>query len=224
VSSEKAAAFAESCYRLDGSTDKNLDGYFTTTGVLGAVGRFDDPKALVVGITGIGKSAAFRYLAELEKTPEITVALNPDRYTLHLPRADLNYRACQKLFEGGLVMECLRAVTEHHGQLAGKVHARELAAARLAVEQYVEKVKSFAGRVSGFSVLGCGLTVSPGKDKVPVGLTQDDGGAKAVRLLEAICGQGVRIRIVVDDPEQVFSASQQADKVGLVPAVAAGLA
>src|SRR5262249_13655871 len=154
-----------------------------------AVGRFDDPKALVVGITGIGKSAAFRYLAELEKTPEITVALNPDRYTLHLPRADLNYRACQKLFEGDLVMECLRAVTEHHGQLAGKVHARELAAARLAVEQYVEKVKSFAGRVSGVSVLGCGLTVSPGKDKVPVGLTQDDGGAKAVRLLEAICGQ-----------------------------------
>jgi hypothetical protein len=211
VSSGKAAAFAESCYRLDGSTDPNLADYFTVTGVLGAVGRFDDPKALVVGITGIGKSAAFRYLADLDETPEITVALNPDRYTLHLPRADLNYRTCQKLFEGDLVIECLRAVTEHHGKLVGKVRARDLAGARATVDEYVKKVKSAAGRVSGISVLGCGLTVSPGKDKVPVGLTQDDGGAKAVRLLKTICGQGVRIRIVVDDPEQVFSASQQLD-------------
>ena len=72
-------------------------------------------------------------------------------------------------------------------------------------------LKELAGRVGGISVLGCGFTLNNPQSSVLVGLEGDTRLSAARQVLKDICSHGIKVRIVVDDPEQVFSASKELD-------------
>ena len=84
--------FRGACQRLDGGRDQNLTSYFEITEALNELARFDTPQTLAVGMKGVGKSAAFRYLTELDQGADVVVGLTPENYTLHLPNKDLPTR------------------------------------------------------------------------------------------------------------------------------------
>ncbi len=85
-------------------------------------------------------------------------------------------------------------------------------AARKEQKAYLDAVKQFIGRGVGVSALGFGLSLGKAETPVLVGLRSEKDVHSEYDTLSAICLAGVKVRIVVDDPEQVFSASRSLDE------------
>jgi hypothetical protein len=207
------ASFHEACRTLDGETDPRLGSYITATTSLTNLAHPDSSQVIAVGLKGVGKSSAFRYLTDFDLKRDIVVAINPDSFELSLPSRRFNYAACRKQFEQDVVIEALRAIDSNASQLASRCGKALLIQARKHVKSYLEAIKGAAGQVRGLgiSILGCGFTISRGEAPTAIGLIPRQEVADALATLKAICQQGVKVRIVVDDPELVFSASQDLD-------------
>jgi hypothetical protein len=206
-------AFHDSCKKLESGTDQQLKDYYVKTSSITEIADFGSPRALTVGLKGVGKTAAYRYFTEFETTPAIIVGLNAEKYSLHLPNKDLHYSTCLKQFEHDLVMEALRAVAENESSLKKRIKGQLLDEAAEQVKTYANILKGAAARVQGggISILGCGFTLTKADSPVIVGLRKERDLKNAQKVLTEICASGVKIRIVVDDPEQVFSASRELD-------------
>jgi hypothetical protein len=204
-------SFAESCKRLDAGIDAHLSTYITKTKAIEALADFKSRAVVAVGLKGIGKSSAYRYLTEIDlDSNQVVVGINPDNFTLYLPNRDLNYTTYRKQFEHDLVVEALRAIVEKAQILGTQVPkiGPLIETARKEQKAYLDSVKKFIGRGVGFSVVGFGLSVGKGDSPVLVGLRPEKDVQSQYDTLAAICRAGVKVRIVVDDPEQVFSASR----------------
>jgi hypothetical protein len=207
--------FHDACRKLESGIDDNLKSYYVTTAAISEIAGFDSSRAIVVGLKGIGKTAAFRYFTEFENTPDVVIGINSDRFSLHLPNNNLHFATCRKQFQHDLVMEALRAVNQQRAKLKGKVSAQLLDKAERQFNSYTDMLRRFSARVQGFgvSIVGCGFTLPIGTTgvQVAVGLQKEADLEKPLKLLKDICACGVRIRLVIDDPEQVFSASRELD-------------
>jgi hypothetical protein len=197
--------------KLESATDTNLKTYFTQTVAINRLADFNSTSGLAVGLKGIGKTAAFRYFTEFENSPDIVIGIDVDKFGLHLPNKNLNYGTCRKQFEHDLVLEALRAIVEKRSSLKGRVTKHYLDAASEQVTSYLDTLKSVASRVGGMTILGCGFTVRHPDAVVAIGLRKQTDVNTALMTLKEICAKGVKIRIVVDDPELVFSASRDLD-------------
>jgi hypothetical protein len=211
------AQFHATCKKLNSATDERLGGYYVKTPAIQALADFTSEPGLAVGLKGIGKTAAYRYLAEFDarnpETPDITIGITADKYSLYLPHTNLHYSACLKQFRHDLILEALKAATETSGQLKTRIGTSLISDARKHVNSYAEMLRKIVKTFSGFSVsvLGSGFTLPAGTAAVAVGLRPDAAVEKALGTLKAICASGIKIRIVVDDPEHVFSASRDLD-------------
>jgi len=199
------------CKKLEAGTDKNLRHYFTKTATIKEIAHFNNRKVLAVGLKGIGKTATYRFFSEFETDADVTVGITQDKFTLFLPHKNLNYATCRKQFEHDLVIEALRAISSSRDSLKNKVSKVLLDKATRQVKSYVDSLKSLAGRFGGISILGCGFTLTKGDTPVLVGMRKDKEIAESLVVLREICEKGIKIRIVVDDPELVFSASRDLD-------------
>ena len=205
-------SFHESCKQLDGGIDGRLSTYITKTKAIQLLENFSSRAVAAVGLKGIGKSSAFRYLTEFSRRPdEVVVAIDPDRFSLHLPNRNLHYATCRKQFEHDIVIEALRAITTHQPAFKASNIKALIGPAQQEVDSYLKALKAFFKRDIGFSVLGCGFNWGKADQPVLVGLRKDSEVQSAYVVLRSICSSGVRVRIVVDDPEQVFSASRTLD-------------
>ncbi len=205
-------SFHDSCKRLDGEIDGSLSTYITKTKAIEALEDLGSPAVVVVGLKGIGKSSAFRYLTEFgTDRPDVVIGINADRFSLHLTNRDLSYSTCRKQFEHDIVIEALRGITDHQPEFSTPKLKPLITEARSELKSYLDVAKQFTKRGGGISILGFGFTV--GKKDVPVlvGLTPEARVKSSLNTLRAICGCGVKLRIVVDDPEQVFSSSRTLD-------------
>src|SRR5262249_51153632 len=131
--------------------------------------------------------------------------------TLFLPNKNLHYATCCKQFEHDITLEALRAVAESDAKMFNREERRLLDRAAAQVNSYREVLRAAAGRFGGISILGSGFTIRSAETPVAVGLREDKDVNAASETLEEICSKGIEIRIVVDDPEQVFSASRELD-------------
>ena len=203
--------FHESCKKLDSGTDGDLKSYFVRTKAIDALARFDSQQVVAVGLKGVGKTGAYRHLVEFGKSADIVVGITTDKFSLYLPNKNLHYAACRKQFEHDLVIEALRAITENRDSIKSKVSKGLLDKAAKQVTSYTELLKKVSGRFGGISVLGCGFTIARPETPVVVGLRPEKEITEAFQVLKDICSSGVKVRIVVDDPEQVFSATRELD-------------
>jgi hypothetical protein len=204
-------SFPDTCKRLDAGIDGYLSSYITKTQAIGALVDFKSRAVVAVGLKGIGKSSAFRYLTEISKdSNQVVIGINPDKFTLHLTNRDLSYTTYRKQFEHDIVVEALRAIIDRQDVLQTQVSGIKslIDAARKEQKSYLEAVKQFIGRGVGVSALGFGLTLGKAESPVLVGLRPEKDVRSQYDTLSAICSSGVKVRIVVDDPEQVFSANR----------------
>jgi hypothetical protein len=207
-------SFADSCKRLEGGKDGRLSHYITNTEAIAALSDYKSRAVVAVGLKGIGKSSAYRALTEFGKvSDEVVVGIDPNKFSLHLVKRDLNYTTYRKQFEHDLVVEALRAIVVRASTLEANVPGIRplIAAAQREQKAYFEAVKQFFGRGVGVSVAGFGFNVGKADGPVLVGLRQQEDVRAAQEALKALCRKGVKVRIVVDDPEQVFSASRSLD-------------
>lgn len=195
---------------LDARDDEHLGEYFYVTEAVGTLLKPLEAN-IAVGLKGVGKTATFRYLTEYESSKGIVVGINEYTHSLHLPRRDLHYSTCRTQFEIDLVMDALRAVDEHRTSLKGVCDRTLLDQAHNQFNSYQQLLEKYLGWFGGGSVLGCGFTLKKQNTPVVVGLTRTNTAQGADRLLKSLCDAGVKIRIVVDDPENVFSASTELD-------------
>ncbi len=205
--------FHESCRELAGDRDQNLKAYVMPTATLTKLASMSSDAAVAVGLKGAGKSSAYRYLTEFD-APDVIIALNPDTYEFALPSRNLNYAAARKQFEHDLVLEALRAIADAADRVKKQgATAAMIATAKKQVASYLDTVKRAAGRVRGLggSILGCGFTIQVAESQTSVGLLPRKDIDEARAALKAICDAGVVVRIVIDDPEHVFSATRDLD-------------
>src|SRR5437899_1449479 len=115
------SAFHQSCKMLRSAQDDKLGGYYVVTSSVADLARFDTGRGLAVGLKGVGKTAAYRYLSDFDaKTPDITIGIDSNRYSLYLVDRDLKYDACRKQFKHDIVLEALRAFTNSSGTVKGR--------------------------------------------------------------------------------------------------------
>jgi hypothetical protein len=206
--------FAETCKELEGGQDGQLSRYITKTKAIAALKDYDSKAVVAVGLKGIGKSSSYRALTEFGKvSDEVVVGIDPDKFNLHLVNRDLNYTTYRKQFEHDLVVEALRAIVERRSILEANVDGVKplIEAAQREQKAYLDAIKKFFGRAVGASVLGVGISIGKADAPVLVGLRPQKDVQAAQDALKEICRAGVKVRIVVDDPEQVFSASASLD-------------
>lgn len=208
------AQFHQTCQRLDGGSDQALGKYVVRTSVVQQLSQFASPAQVAVGLKGIGKSSAYRYLTDFDSTANVVVAITPETHQSGITDRRLNFAACRRQFEQDLVIEALRAVDAKAAELKKKgIDSQLLKRAAAQVNIYIEALKTAAGRWRGLgvSVLGTGFTVTRGDAPTLIGLTNAEDFSTARAVLEELCSNGVTIRIVVDDPELVFSDRQDLD-------------
>lgn len=207
--------FHESCKMLRSGDDRRLGGYFVVTPAVESLAAFKLTQGLAVGLKGIGKTAAYRYLAEFDtKTPDICIGIDSNKYSLYLTNKDLKYDACRKQFRHDIVMESLRAFTQSSGTIQGRVQSSLIKAAKNHVKSYAALLSKLGANLQGLSVsiLGCGFTLPlTSQQPVAIGLRNNKEIGSALDTLADICAAGVKIRIVIDDPENVFSATNELD-------------
>jgi hypothetical protein len=193
--------FIDACGKLNGGADSKLREYLEVTSTLSQLSQFNTNQALAIGMKGIGKSAAYSYLTEFGGDADVIIGINPAHYTLNLPAREQHFSVYQKLFEEDLIFEALRAIGDKR-----EVSAALRADARSAVKPYMDRIKAVVGQLAGISALGFSISRLPAQAHEVVGLVGHAEVSRARMTLSRICSNGVRVRIVVDDPEQVFSS------------------
>jgi hypothetical protein len=207
-------SFADSCKRLEGGQDGQLSRYITDTEAIATLKDYESRAVVAVGIKGIGKSSAYRALTEFGKyESEVVVGIDPNKFTLHLAKKDLSYTTYRKQFEHDLVVEALQAIVDRASVLEANVPGIKtlITTAQRQRQAYSEAVKKFFGRGGGISIAGFGFSIGKADSAVLVGLRPQEDVQAAQDTLRALCRKGVKVRVVVDDPEQVFSASASLD-------------
>jgi hypothetical protein len=202
--------FIDYISRSDARADPDLDKYEVVTRSLKVLSSVSHHPFLAIGLKGVGKSAAFRFLqkggnvdlvqaisAETQE-PQDVPASRPTLQYLPEVRADL-------------VLQALLAYVKHAphaGQLRkipDDLHQR--------INQYTEdlwgKIKKTAGGLGGISILGFGISFrSRAKESEGFRLVPRDKVEEGLSLLTRLT-QHISVRLVVDDPEAIFTADER---------------
>lgn len=198
-------------FSVDANSDheKDLEEFFVVTEAIGRARSTKDHVCVLSGFKGIGKSATYRALTEFGPRPKTRQMLTPKRYRLYLPAMSLRSAACSHEFEYELAVELLRIFLESSEQLGSRPLRRE---ARGHVDSFLKNLKKWGGKFGGISILGCGFNLHKADQPILSGLVERTEENAAIETLKRICDAGVKMRLVIDDPEDIFTASSQLDK------------
>lgn len=196
-------------YSATNQHEPNLKEYFVETESIKKI-KNSSTICVISGLKGIGKTATFRNLTEFDKATEIIVDISADKYALSLNGGDQRAITYSHEFEYEIAIEFLRKVIELK-ELHSRIKPAILKEARNCVSTFIDDLKDLGGRLNSISVLGCGLSLSDPKAKILTGLKGRENEVKAIETLKEICDRGVRMRLVIDDPEEVFFSGLNLD-------------
>jgi hypothetical protein len=198
------------------SNEPNLINYFVHTN---SIKKIKESKniCIVSGLKGIGKTATFRELTEFDRNSDIIIDISPDMYSLNLPSVDLRSVIYSNEFEFELAIELLQKFITR-SELHIRIDPKLVKEAKSHVKTFIDDLKSLGGRIKGISVLGCGFDLSDPKTKILTGLKGRNNEFAALETLKKIANAGITMRIVIDDPEEVFLSSTT-----VIPEILGGL-
>ena len=208
MKNEKIIQFHSLCQKQNAKNDKSLKDYFVVTSTIKDLLGSENKSILLKGLKGIGKTATFRYLTEQETTPSIIIPISLANYNCFLKSSDINSKAACEQFKQDIAIECLRVFYEQNKKDKKNDLVIE---AKKHFSKYKEALEKYAGHFGGISVLGCGFTINQGSSPVLVGLQDKKDSDEVIQLLDKIGKSGISFRIVIDDPEEIFSATRFID-------------
>lgn len=192
--------------------ESQLAKYFVVTRAIEKVANPSSKESVLVGLKGIGKTAAFRYFSEFGSSSDILISLAPSTYAIHLQKVSYSPEACSHQFEYEIAVELLSKFVSEKKNLGGKVSHALFREAEKHKDTFVGKLTKFGGRVTGVSILGCGLQLSDPKVSILTGLKGRKDELAAISTLCKVCDAGVTMKLVIDDPEEIFSAAESIDE------------
>lgn len=194
--------------------DKNLLNYFIATGAADSVGDIDDPRCIIVGKKGSGKTALFRATAELNRPLRIVTTVNARSHLLPPAKHLLNHAQYANIFAYEMLLEMLRGFVRN--DKARKLFTRTFNAKAFAEgNEYLKKL----GELIKFEELSIetpvlGLGVSKGDTETVVRLTATPKLEKLRAKIDEMSNRGLEFLVLIDDPDLLFG-----DVTYLVPIV-----
>jgi hypothetical protein len=181
-----------------------------------ALAQLLDPKGrayLAIGLKGVGKSAAFKVLSA-GANADIVHAFDAETYQISEEAKPKPTRQYVREVRGELVFQAIRDLV--HGARENPTFAATIPAdlyqrAQLLNDKLWEKIKDVVNEIGGISILGFGITRrAAGKGKqAPLGeqISSSDYN-EAFQIVKGLVGK-IHFRTVIDDPESLFTVSDQ---------------
>lgn len=204
----------------DARSDESLRKYQVQTQALGRLSSMKDNAFLGVGLKGAGKSASFRLLCEdlaVDLVQPIS-AQTQEPYSIAGMRPTLQY---VEELKGDLLLQTLVSLVQSPqvSRTRTKLDGALTQEASVLVSEIWGKAKHALGSLAGFSILGCGISFrSAGKREAASRLTSRNQYSDALSLVSRIT-EKCTVRLVIDDPEAIFTTADASVNENLVAAL-----
>lgn len=211
-------AFLETLREIDARYDNNLHRYYVPTKSLRALSNMANPCLLAIGLKGIGKTVAYAYLTHWEKVSNVRLGIFTKNFRLDLPKSSISHVAFADQLKSNIVHLLLQEILIQSKQKTLPVRNDLLQDAAVLTGKFreiftdvFERLKQFGG----LSILGCGFQLNKKGEVEIAQLVPNKQENKAEKVLSGIADCGVKLRLVFDDPDRVFS-TENVTNPGLV--------
>ena len=206
---KKAIKIAFQSYSATSRQEPNLKEYFVETASIQKI-KSSRNICVISGLKGIGKTATFRNLTEFDTSTDLIVDISANEYSHPIVNTDQRAITFSHEFEYEIAIEFLQKLIKRK-DLHKKINSDDLSAAKKYVKTFLDDLQALGGRINNISVLGCGFSLADSKNKILTGLNGRENELEAIEIVKRICDKGVRVRLVIDDPEEVFFSDRGLD-------------
>jgi hypothetical protein len=205
------ADFQKYLKQTDARTDHDLNLYRVETEPMKRLASMSDRAFLAVGLKGVGKTACF---LSLQATNDIDViqpisAETQEPHEIAASRPTLQYIP---EIRSELIMQALVSLHKRikdDKKLLRKIPQDAHQELNVLVTDLLGKLKSAFDFLGGVTIMGCGIGLrNKNKGDPEFRLVSRGDYRRILKLLKRLC-EGVSIRLVIDDPEAIFSADEQ---------------
>jgi hypothetical protein len=194
----------------DARTDPNLHLYRVETEAMKRLASFSDRAFLAVGLKGIGKTACFLTL----QAPTDADVIQPISAETQEPHEIASSRPTLQYIpeiRSELIMQALVALhsrVKNDPKLSRRVPQDAHQELNVLIADLVKKLTSSFDFLGGVTFMGFGISFrNRNKGDPEFRLVSRSNYNKTLALLQKLCTV-VRIRLIVDDPEAIFSADE----------------
>lgn len=205
--------FIKSISALDARTDSKVNEYFVLTNAIGSIREATSDGVAVVGLKGAGKTTLYRALTEGWGAEEsaVSVGLSTDVAAFETYFDQINCLQFERSVKIGMALFILKLIDENVLEAGGFNDAFQWLERRNEILAPGSRLDQALKRSQGLAVMGIGLSVrtpdaSTGFDPIT---TDDVSGV--MELLREFNGSGHKLRIVVDDPDRLFTKGTSFD-------------
>ena len=192
------------------SLEKNLKEFFVDPPFVLAASNLNPrlPVSVFSGLKGTGKTAMFRALTEFYKLPNIVLKFSPKTNRININDSSLTQVTYSYIVEYEMIMEILNSVKESKQistVLKKKVNKH--------IKPFWAGLKQVLGKVLQVNILGCGVAIANQDNCDLVNLYSKVEENKAKDILKEVCDSGLSMRLVIDDPEDIFTSGSSIDPI-----------
>jgi hypothetical protein len=201
-------SFVDCLRETDARTDPNFSHYRVETESLRRLADFKDRAFIAVGLKGVGKTAAFRSLQDIGDV-DVAYSICPETHSVDdqgVSKPTLQYVPDIK---SEIILQILVSVRE--GIRSGKISKNKVPddiqhRINVILVDLAKKLKSAIDELGGVQILGIGFTRrTKSKSETQIKLVQK-ADLKEIERLAGELLRHVNVRVVIDDPEAVFSS------------------
>lgn len=210
--------FIEIISELDGRSDQEIQSYYVETAALKRIQNSKTPAIGMVGLKGSGKTTLFRLLTEtwLEEPGVIRVGLAPDRSEFEGYAERLNCLQFANSVRTGMAILLAELIDKKIELLPpqDRSNLAPWAERKAAIFKPGTVAVDLLKRFRGLQILGCGFEIGDSADRdhsLKIRQIPKADNSAIWSLLEDFQKYNIQIRIVVDDPDRLFTFNGKGD-------------
>lgn len=204
--------FIEAISALDARADDQARNYFVDTHLARRLREQTKGSVGLIGLKGAGKTTLFRALTEgwVPESDVITIPISPTTSEFEASSDKINcLQVEQSVRRGMAIMLLSQLVKEGVGQ--HPKFSADWIRKRSALLNPSEKVGDVLRRFTGLSILGCGIEWNGEKGRAGNFQLTPQEDTKVLDLLKEAGATGIKVRVVLDDPDRLFTRAGQLD-------------
>lgn len=196
-------------HELNAKKDPNLGKYIVETEPLKSLANLSSKKIIAIGKTGMGKSALYEYLTKYSNNCLITRGIDSPIYGISPDLSVFNYQVIRDQFIIEILIDLLNEVEKNKKALQAKgISKQTIEKTNRFLDKLFKFIKNILGKVEAGTAFGFGLTLRDPKASYLNALKDTGQIQEAGNILKELCQSGLSARVVIDDPEYVFSLTK----------------
>jgi hypothetical protein len=199
--------FIHAISTLDARSDRNIRHYFVLTDSIRSAIESKARSQAIVGLKGSGKTTLYRALVEgfAPSSAFMTIGLSATESEFDTYFEKVNCLQFEASVKVGMLLFLLRLVDDRIDEFGGMGSPADWAERKRALLNPRRRIARLLERFQGFSIMGAGLTLRPGErvqtfQPLPRQDVQD-----ILELLRSILTSDRYLRVVIDDPDRLFT-------------------